>query len=76
MPEPIAIKLGTYIMAPKPISMANSINPSYQSVHLYVHVPRQRLGKDVTAALNAHATVEFMDVLFYAVRVISSNADD
>jgi hypothetical protein len=36
MPEPIFIKLGLYIMAPEPMSTAYFINPSHQSVCLYV----------------------------------------
>jgi hypothetical protein len=49
MPEPIIMKLGTYIMAPEPISTAYLKNPSNQSVCLYVYppiVPRQRLSKN------------------------------
>jgi hypothetical protein len=49
MPEPNFMKLATYIMAPAPIF----INPSHLSVGLYVYpiVARQRLGKDVLAAM-------------------------
>jgi hypothetical protein len=36
MPEPIVMKLGMYIMAPEPISMAYFINPSHQSVSVCV----------------------------------------
>jgi hypothetical protein len=53
-----------YIMAPDPISTAYFINPSYQSVSVCVSliVARQRLGKNVTAATNTHATIEeFLD---------------
>jgi hypothetical protein len=49
------MKFGTYIIALEPI------NPSHQSVRLYVYssiVDRQRLGKNVTAATNTHATIE------------------
>jgi hypothetical protein len=45
-----------YIMAPEPISTAHFINPSHQSVCLYVYPPnvaRQGLGKNVTVATNA-----------------------
>jgi hypothetical protein len=48
-------------MAPEPISTAYFINPSHQSVCLYVNLPivaRQELGKNVTAATNTHATIE------------------
>jgi hypothetical protein len=42
------MKLGTYIMASEPISMTYFINPSHQSMCLYVYSPivaRQWLGK-------------------------------
>jgi hypothetical protein len=55
MGEPIFTKRGMHIMAPEPISTAYFINPSHQSVCLYVYpliVARQRLGKNVTAATN------------------------
>jgi hypothetical protein len=39
MPEPIFMKLGTYISAPQPISTAYLKNPSHQSVCLYVYPP-------------------------------------
>jgi hypothetical protein len=48
------------IMAPEPISMAYFSNNSHQSGCLYVYstiVARQRLGENVTAASNAHATI-------------------
>jgi hypothetical protein len=48
MSEPMFIKLGMYIMAPEPISTACFINPSHQSVCLYVitlFLARQRFGK-------------------------------
>jgi hypothetical protein len=48
-----------YIMAAVPISMAYLINLSYQSVGLYVYTPivaRQRLSKNVTAAMNTSHT--------------------
>jgi hypothetical protein len=48
-------------MAPEPISAAYLINPSHQSVCLYMYpliVARQRLGENVTAETNAHATIE------------------
>jgi hypothetical protein len=68
MLEPIIMKLGMYVMAPEPISTAYFINPSYQSVCLYVYPPivarqkfgkvyppfiaRQRLGKHITTVKN------------------------
>jgi hypothetical protein len=47
MPEPILMKLGTYIIASEPLSTA------YPPI-----VARQRLGKNVTVAKNTHATIE------------------
>jgi hypothetical protein len=58
--ESIFMKLGMYIMAPKPIS-TSYLSPSQQSVCLYVYPPivaRQRLGKNVTTAKNTHAAIE------------------
>jgi hypothetical protein len=59
------MKLGMYIMAPEPISTAYFINPSHQSVCLFVYpliVARQRPSKNDTAATNKHATVaELLD---------------
>jgi hypothetical protein len=49
------------ITAPEPISTAYLINLCHQSVCLYVYSPivaMQRLGKNVTAAMNTHATIE------------------
>jgi hypothetical protein len=37
MPEPIFMKFGMLNMAPEPISKAHCINPSRQSVCLYVY---------------------------------------
>jgi hypothetical protein len=57
-----------YITAPEPISTAYFVNPSHQSVCLYVYpliVGRQRLGKDVSAAKNTQATIdEVLDASF------------
>jgi hypothetical protein len=68
MAEPLFMKLGMYIMAPEPISVAYFINPSHYSVCLYVYPPivaRQRLDKNVTAAMNACATIEeLLDISF------------
>jgi hypothetical protein len=67
MPEPSFMKLGKYIMAPKFISTAYFINPSHQSVCLYMYtaiVVRQRLGKNVIAKTSTHATIELYDESF------------
>jgi hypothetical protein len=39
MAEPVFMKLGVYIMAPEPIWTAYSINPSRESVCLYLYPP-------------------------------------
>jgi hypothetical protein len=73
MPEPIFMKLGMDIVAPKPISTAYFIILSHQSVCLYVYaliVAGQRLGKNVTAASNTHATIELLDASF-SMRYVS-----
>jgi hypothetical protein len=52
-------------MAPQPTSMAYFINPSHQSVCLYVHVIRPTVQKNITAATNTYATTEeLLDVSF------------
>jgi hypothetical protein len=55
------MRLGMYIMAPEPISTAYFINPSHQSVCLYVYpyiVARPGLGRNFTAATNTRETME------------------
>jgi hypothetical protein len=68
MAEPIFMKLGMYIMANEPISMAYFINSSHQSLCQYVYPPivaRQQLSKNITMVTNTHATIEeLLDVLF------------
>jgi hypothetical protein len=69
-----------YIMAPEPISTAYFINPSHQSVCLYVYpliVARQRLeqtfrGNEYTQ--NHRRIVG--SVVFHAIRVVSRKVDD
>jgi hypothetical protein len=61
MPDPIFMKLGMYVMAPEPISREHFINPSHQSVCLYMNptvIARQWLGKNVTTAMNTQTTTE------------------
>jgi hypothetical protein len=63
MAEPVFMRVGMYIMAPEPILTTYT----HQSVCLYVYPPiaaRQRLGKNVTAATNAHGTIEKLDASF------------
>jgi hypothetical protein len=51
------------IMASEPISTAYFINPShYVSMCISPTVARQRLGENVTAATNTHATIVLLDV--------------
>jgi hypothetical protein len=74
MAESIIMKLGTYIMAPEPISTAYFINLSHQSVCLHVYPPivaRQGLGKNVTAATNTHATIEELLDASFSMRSMS-----
>jgi hypothetical protein len=71
------MKLGMHIMAPELISAGYVINPSNQSVCLYVYPPivaRQELGKNVTAATNTFAIEYVVDVSFYVVRVVSEES--
>jgi hypothetical protein len=49
-PEPVFMKLGMYVMAPEPISTAYVINPSQQSVCLYVYL-LSLLGNDSVGML-------------------------
>jgi hypothetical protein len=68
------MKLGMYIMAPEPIPMAYFINPSHQSMSLYVHpliVARQLLSKNVTVATNTDATVEELLDASFSMRSVS-----
>jgi hypothetical protein len=61
MAEPIFMIPGMNIMAPEPISTVYFINPSHQSVCLYVYpsiFARQRLGENIIAATNTHTTIE------------------
>jgi hypothetical protein len=64
---------GMYIMALESISTAYFINPSHQSVCLYMYPPtvaRQHLGKKVAAARNTHLIIEgFLLMSFSMVSV-------
>jgi hypothetical protein len=56
-----------YIITPEAISLVYFINPSRQSVCLYVYVinvARQRLSKNITAAKNTHSKIELLDAPF------------
>jgi hypothetical protein len=59
--------LVVYIMPPEFITKAFFIYPSHLSVCLYVNTTtaaRQRLGKNVTAAMNTHAIEELLNTSF------------
>jgi hypothetical protein len=74
MAEPIFMKRGMYIMAREHISTAYFINPSHQSVCLYVYprvIARQRLGKNVTAETNTHETIEELSDASFSMRSVS-----
>jgi hypothetical protein len=65
------MKLGMYINAPIPIITAYLVNPSHQSVCLFVHlliVARQRLDKNVTAAINTCAATEKLWLASFSMR--------
>jgi hypothetical protein len=73
IPEPVFTKHGLYITAPEPISKAHFINPSHQSMCLYVYpaiFARQRLGKNITAAMNTH-TIEQLFYAPFSIRTVS-----
>jgi hypothetical protein len=68
------MKLGMYAMAPEHISVAYFINLSHYSACLYMYPPyiaREWLSKNVTVAMNAHATVEEMLDALFSVRSVS-----
>jgi hypothetical protein len=46
MPEAIFMKICMYTMAPEPVSTAYFMNPSHQSVCLYVYLRVSLLGND------------------------------
>jgi hypothetical protein len=75
-PKPICIKLvyhGTWV------HLNGFINPSHQSVCLYVHpliVARKLLGKNVTAATNTHATIELLDASFFVRSMVCQRRVD
>jgi hypothetical protein len=71
MLEPVLMKLGTYIMAPEPVSTAYFINPSHHFVYYLLIAARQRLGERVPAAKNTRKNERTVGrVALYAVRVV------
>jgi hypothetical protein len=78
-PDPLFIKLGMYITAPEPISTAYFINPSHQSVCLYVYRPivaRQRLGINVTGEKTKHATEDLSEAFWMRSVTYQKKAGD
>jgi hypothetical protein len=74
MSEPVFMKLGMCITTPELISTAYFINPFHQSVWLYVYpliVATQRLSKNVTVAMNTHATIEELVDASFSMRSVS-----
>jgi hypothetical protein len=64
-------------MASEPISATYFINPSHQSVCLYVYpliVARQRFGKHVPVTTNTPNNRRIVGGIFYAVRVVSKES--
>jgi hypothetical protein len=75
--EPVVMKLRTNNMASDPISTAYFIDPSQQSVCLYVYHPvvaRHRLGKHVPTTLVSRNNRIFGRVAFYAVLIVSDES--
>jgi hypothetical protein len=75
MPEPVFMKLGMYIMATESISMSYFINPSLQSVCLYI--PLSMLGNGSVNTLprqRIHKTKIFWTLVFSAVRAMSKES--
>jgi hypothetical protein len=72
MVEPVFMKLGMYIMAHESISATYFINPSHQSVCLYVYPPTVSghwFRINVTSATNSHATIELLGTSFSMLSV-------
>jgi hypothetical protein len=76
MPEPIFMKLGTYIMAPKPISVAYFIISFHRSVCIWI--PLSLLGNGSVKTLprqRIHMQQSIVGgVVLYAVRVVSTKS--
>jgi hypothetical protein len=80
MPEQIFMKLGiyVYVMEPEPIATAYIINPSHQSVCLYVYahiIVRQRLAKHIPVETNTRNNKKIVGrVVLTTVRVASKES--
>jgi hypothetical protein len=73
MPGPIFMKFGMYIMAPESISVTYFINPSRQTVCLYVY-PTSLLGNGSVKPLpwqNTHTTLEELLYASFPMRSVS-----
>jgi hypothetical protein len=74
MPEQIFLKLDMYIMAPEPISTAYFINPSRQSVCMYVYPRVSLLGNgsiDTFQWQRIQATVGGLLEASFSIRSVS-----
>jgi hypothetical protein len=73
MPELIFMKLGMYIMTVEPMWTAYFINHFHPSVSVCVSpiVDRQRLGINITAAMNTHVTIEELLDASFSMRSVS-----
>jgi hypothetical protein len=61
-------------MASEPIATAHFINPSQQSVCLYLYstiVARQRLGKNIISATNIHTIIKELLEASFSVQSVS-----
>jgi hypothetical protein len=71
------LKLGMYSMAFELISAVYFINPTHQSVCLYVYpstFARQGLSKNVTAAMNTHNNKRIVvRIIFCEIRVLKES---
>jgi hypothetical protein len=68
------MKLDLSLTVLEPISTAYLINPSHQSVCLYVYssvIAKQLLGNNVTAAKNIYSTVEDLFNASFSMRSLS-----
>jgi hypothetical protein len=73
MPEPLFTKLGIYIMANEPISVAYLIYPSHPPVCLYVY-PLSLIGNgsaDTLSGQRIHAAVEEFLKDSFSIRSVS-----
>jgi hypothetical protein len=73
MPEPIFMKLGIHIVELVSISTAYIMNPSRQSVYLYVYLCISLLGNGLVDTFPWQRKIVGC-IIFYAVRVVSKGS--